>query len=156
MRVPLICLLVAVPCTALALTSGRESLEDCGPSHDAPALYDRFINKPKVAAYEKSEQCLERNRGREERNIQRQTAELEGIVSRSHESCRQAIRRLAPQPATLSFDYAKPFSYMSGLNGSGVDTTDGGYSVEVSGSDIQGRFSVKCYMNKQFNVNSVR
>ncbi|OYZ83443.1 MAG: hypothetical protein B7Y03_09150 [Polaromonas sp. 24-62-144] len=156
MRFPLFCFLAIVPCVALSLPPRHEPLEDCASTQDVPVWYDRFINKRKVVAYEKVQQCLQQNREREKRNIERQTAELEGIVSRSHESCRQAVRRLVPQPATLSFDYTKPFSYLAGLNGSGVNTTDGGYSVEVSGSDIQGRFSIKCYMSKQFNVTTLR
>ena len=156
MRAPFACFLAAVSFAAFALPPEYEPLEDCGSPPDYPAWYDRAVNKSKVVAHEKYQQCLGRNRDRERRNIERQTAELEAIVFRSHESCRQAIRRVAPQPATLSFDYAKPFSYLSGLNGSGVDRTDGGYSVEVSGSDFQGQFSVKCYMDKRFNVTGVR
>ena len=156
MRAPFACFLAAVSFAAFALPPEYEPLEDCGSPPDYPAWYDRAVNKSKVVAHEKYQQCLGRNRDRERRNIERQTAELQAIVFRSPESCRQAIRRIAPQPSTLSFDYAKPFSYLSGLNGSGVDRTDGGYSVEVSGSDFQGQFSVKCYMDKRFNVTGVR
>ena len=149
-------LAVVAPSLTLAAPPGYEPEENCGAPVESPAWYERVVNKQKVNAYAKFEQCLDRNRERQKRNIERQTAELEGIVSRTHENCKQAIRRAAPQPATLSFEYAKPFSYTSGLNGSGVETTDGGYSVQVTGSDIQGRFVVKCYLDKQFNVTALR
>ena len=157
MRQNLLCLIVALaPSLTSAAPAGFELEENCGEPVERPLWYERIASSHELDAHAKYQQCLETNRERHKRNIERQTAELEGIVSRTHESCRQAIRRVAPQPATLSFDYAKPFSYASGLNGSGVDTTDGGYSAQVTGSDIQGRFTVKCFTDKRFIVTALR
>jgi len=147
--------LIFVYSLALSAPLAYEQPEDCGEPVGLPGWYDHLINKGKVKASAKYQQCFERNRERETRNIERQTAELKNIVFRAHESCHQAIVKIAPNAGTLSFDYAKPFSYMTGLNGSGVYTTEGGYSVQVSGSDYRGRFSLKCYMGKEFNVTGI-
>lgn len=135
-------------------TPGLE--ENCGAVPNTPQWYHRLLSNKNVEAYESHERCLDRNREIQKRNVERQMEDLKNIVFQSHESCRQAIRKIAPRPETLSFDYAKPFSYSSGLNGSAVDMTDGGYSVLVAGTDIQGRFKVKCYMDKHFRVTTTR
>lgn len=135
---------------------GWEQSENCGPAVERPGKLESLFSKDKVAAFEKSEACTQRNRDRDERNIARNTKMLEGIVYNTRESCKQAVRKLAAAPSTLSFDYGKPFSYTGGLNASGVDTTDGGYSVNISGTAVGGAFAVKCYMDERFNITSIR
>lgn len=127
--------------------------ENCGPQPEAPGLLGSIFNGSQKKAVDNYYLCLERNK---RRDYLKGKAELQVIVDRTRESCQNRIRRLSSNPSTLSFDYGKDFDYLSGLNGSGVDTTDGGYSVKVSGSDVSGKFYVTCYMDKSFNITNVR
>jgi hypothetical protein len=97
-----------------------------------------------------------RNNEVDRRNSDRHQKQMEGIVYSTREACRLAVRRLSSQPSTLAFDYGKKYDIMYGLNGSGVDITDGGYSVDLSGSSVEGKFRVKCYMDERFKVTNVR
>ena len=116
-----------------AATARWEPPEACGPWVAEPGWFDSIFSKEKVAAAAKYQACEQRERDREKRNLERHTAEMEGIVNSTRESCKRAIRKLSSSPSTLSFDSSAPFSFMHGLNGAGVNITDGGYSVKVAG-----------------------
>ncbi len=142
--------------TAFEEAREREALgvkENCGPQPEAPGLLGSIFNGSQKKAVDNYYLCLERNK---RRDYLKGKGESQAIVDRTRESCQNSIRRLSSNPSTLSFNYGKEFDYLSGLNGSGVDTTDGGYSVKVSGSDIRGQFYVTCYMDKSFNITNVR
>ena len=139
-----------------AATSGWEPPEDCGRPVVQTTWFDSIFNKEKVAEEAKMKACLQRARDREERNMQRHLAEMNNIVNGTRDSCMRAIKKLSSAPSTLAFDYAKPFSFMQGLNGAGVNITEGGYSVKVSGSSVNGLFSVTCYTDNNFAVTNVK
>lgn len=128
-------------------------MENCGPQPPEPDLIGSMYNSPRKEALNNFYACRSRN---EQRQTLKSNADMEDIVDRTTTSCQNAVRRMSSNPPTLSFDSVKPFSWMQGLNGSGVDTTDGGYSIRISGSDIRGKFSVTCYMNKSYNVTDVK
>ena len=128
-------------------------VENCGHQPPEPGLLGSMYNSPQKNAINNFYACRSRN---ERRQTLKSTSDMQDIVSRATASCQNSVRRMSSNPPTLSFDSVKSFSWMGGLNGSGVDTTDGGYSIGVSGSDIRGRFSVTCYMNKSYNVTNVK
>lgn len=141
---------------AFAPTPGLESEENCGEPMSPPNWVDSTFNKDRAAAAYRFQACFQRNEALKRRNFDRLQKQMEGIVYSTREACKQAVRRLSSQPSTLSFDNGKNFEFIYGLNGSGVDSTDGGYSVDLSGSSAGGRFRAKCYMDERFNVTNVR
>lgn len=142
--------------TTYEQTQERDALgakENCGPQPEEPSLLGSVFNSTKKTAVDNYALCLERNKRRDYLNGK---IELQNIVNHTRGSCQNAIRKLSSNPSTLSFNDGGDFDYLSGLNGSGVNTTDGGYSVKISGSDIRGSFNVTCYMNKSFSITNVR
>lgn len=127
--------------------------ENCGVQPTEPGFIGSLYNSSEKTALTNFYACRSRN---ERRLTLRSNGEMQNIVDRTTTSCQNAVRKLSSNPSTLSFDLAKFFSWKDGLNGSGVDITDGGYSVRISGSDISGRFSLTCYMEKTYNVTNVR
>jgi hypothetical protein len=142
--------------TAFQDAEDRKALgppENCGVQPPEPGLIESMYNSPAKAALADYYSCFKRN---EKREFLRGKGELQTIVDRTTSNCQSAIRRLSPNASTLAFDYGKDFDYLAGLKGSGVDITDGGYSIKVSGSDVSGRFRVTCYTDKSFNITNVR
>lgn len=127
--------------------------ENCGIQPEAPGLLGSIFNGSQKKSVDNYYLCLERNK---RRDYLKGKGELQDVVDNTRKSCQNAIRRLSSDPSTLSFVRGKDFDYLSGLNGSGIFTTDGGYSVKLSGSDVRGQFYVTCYMDKSFNITNVR
>jgi hypothetical protein len=127
--------------------------ENCGPQPPQAGLFGSIFNSAENRALDNYNVCRQRN---DRRAYLENKAEMQAIVDSTRESCKNAIRKMSSNPSTLSFDYGNAFDYLHGLNGSGVTTTDGGYSVKVSGSDVGGPFYVQCYMTKSFTITNVR
>ena len=104
----------------------------------------------------KFEACNNRRNEATKRNVEKMQKEGQAEIDKSHEVCKNAIRKLSSQPTTLSFDYPPRYEIINGLNASGMFSTDGGRSLVVSGSDINGKFRVACYMDMNFRVTHVR
>ena len=150
---------VVVAPSPLDIAAQGEKMEDeenCGPHIEELVTVESRLNPSRPVATKNYQECSLRNFDRRNRNGKRETALMEKLVFRTRDVCTQVIRRTSQAPSTLSIDYGKPYSWMSGLNGSGVDITEGGYSVNVTGSSAIGRFSVTCYMDKNYVVTHVR
>ena len=128
--------------------------ENCGAQPAKPSVLGSIVN---AAAHKRAEEsysaCLERN---QRRDYLKGKSEGQAIVDRARDSCQNSVRRLSAAPSTLSFENGKDFEFIYGFNGSGIDRTEGGYSVKLSGSDVQGPFHVTCYLDKSFRVTNVK
>lgn len=146
----------AGPFTAYQDGQERSALgaqENCAPQPESPSVLGSIFNSSQKKAVDNYYACLERNK---RRDYLKGKSEMQAIVDRTRDSCQNAIRRLSSAPWTLSFEYGKDFEFIYGLNGSGVDTTDSGYSIKVSGSDVRGPFHVMCYMDKSFGITNLK
>lgn len=123
--------------------------EDCG-------AYPTGLSALFGDAKEKFEACNRRRNEAQRNSVEKTQKEGQTQLDNSREACMNAVRKLSSQPSTLSFDYAPRYEIANGLNASGLDFTDGGYSVKLSGSDVNGRFRVMCYMDKSFRVTHVK
>lgn len=133
----------------------KEEEARCGSSPPPPSWYDRSLSTEKHSAFQRYQQCLAKLH--QERRVagERVIRENRQTVLNVHMACRDAVKKLVRSPDTVSFASYK-YDPLFGFNSAGVDITDGGYSVEVSGSHVGGDFRVKCYMDKRFVVSAVR
>lgn len=123
--------------------------EDCGP-------YPTGLNRLFGDATKKFEACVDR-RNEDQRNIvEKMKKDMQGMLENSESACKTAIRKLSSRPSTLSFNFVPKYEILNGLNASGFDYTDGGYSLKLSGSDVNGRFRVVCYLDKNYRVTDIR
>lgn len=146
----------AGPISTYAENQERSALgaqENCQSQPEAPSMLGSIIGNSQKKALDNYYACLERNK---RRDYLGEKSKMQSIVDQAKDSCHNEIRKQSSAPATLSFDNQKNFEFITGLNGSGIDTTDGGYSIKVSGSDIRGSFHVMCYMNKSFRITNVK
>jgi hypothetical protein len=127
--------------------------ENCGAQPPRPGAISSFFSSSEKQAETNYYACLERNK---RRDYFVEKGKMQTIVYKVRESCQNAIRKISQNPSTLSFDSGQDFSFSNGLNGSGINTTDGGFSVNLQGSDIRGSFNVTCYMDKFYNITNVR
>ena len=137
--------------SALILSGGIAwaQLEDCGE-------YPTGLKSLFGDAKEKFEACNRRRNEEQRNNVEKMQKEGQDKLDKSREACINAVRKLSSQPSTLSFEYAPRYEISNGLNASGFYSTDGGYSIKLSGSDVNGRFGVVCYMDKNYRVTNVR
>lgn len=106
-------------------------------------------------ANEKFESCLRRQNEEQRISVEKMQKKGQDEIDSSREACKNAVRKLSSQPSTLSFDYGKRYEIINGLNASGLNLTDGGYSIKLSGSDVNGQFRVTCFMDKNFRVTNI-
>lgn len=123
--------------------------EDCGA---APSGLKGLFGDAK----EKFEACNNRRNEKQRSNVDALQREGQTKLDNSQESCKNAVRKMSVQPSTLSFDYVPRYEILNGLKASGFSHTDGGYSINLSGSDVNGRFKVVCYMDENYRVTNVR
>lgn len=123
--------------------------QDCGQR--PTGLKSLFGN-----ATERYEDCLRRREEAQRKSIERLEQEGQEKLDRSEASCKNAVRGMSRQPSTLSFDRVPRYQLWRGLKLSGLNITEGGYSIELIGSDANGSFVVTCYMDKNYRVTNVR
>lgn len=126
----------------------------CG---DLPDLSwtDKMFKTAKYAAYERFLQCQAQIDAENQRAYEQIARDNESFVRRVHQACDDAIKRLSRAPDTLSFA-GYNYDPLGGYSSANIDSTVGGYFVDVSGSDINGNFKARCYMDKNLRVTAVK
>lgn len=133
----------------------KETKERCGDFPPEPSLYDKAMRTEKFAARVNYEKCLRRLEAQWDQRAKQLDTDMHSVVFQVHDACRGAVKRMSQAPDTLAFkDYRYEVSL--GYNSANVETTQGGYSVVVGGSDSNGPFLVKCFMDKAYRVTAVR
>jgi hypothetical protein len=90
------------------------------------------------------------NKQRADYQVCKQEADAARANSRlAQENCKQTIRRMSRAPTTIQ--WGGPFG---GINA--PRRTDGGFAVNIQGSDADGSFSVTCYMDENYIVTNIR
>ena len=133
----------------------KENKARCGERPEEPGMYDKAVRTKKLEASERYADCYRRLEAERAESTKKYMRDQVDLVFQVHEACRGAMKRRSRAPQTLSFEL---YRYEPGLgyNSANVDTTAGGYSVAISGSDSDGPFRVRCFMDKAYTVGAVR